>query len=612
MYTLKIASFVGVLLATRGTSATVVTDKPSVADGKTFDFVIVGAGLSGLTVANKLSGRNFSTLVIEAGPDGSWNDAVKYADDLPYPPVFCNRNYPQYDENGKKMAQTIAAGGCIGGSTSINGMVWYRPTKTEIDRLEALGNPGWNWATLQPYMEAIERNIPPNEEQIRQGAAYDPDVHGHHGLVNTSFPIPMRIPQAVHLYKKALQVAFPGLSIGNDLSNRTSVISASTSWTIWPELSTGKTRRCSAADALLWEPSQHRTSLTVLANHTVTSIIFDHGTTARGVSFADALSRNSDRKIYKVRAKKGVILAAGTLGTAPVLERSGIGKSDILLAAGVQQLVNLPGVGANLNDQPGSAVSALVSERYQNDKSIIDGRNIFGPEISLVNIDQIWKSSSSAISASLTEPSSLRSRAHSLVNAGAAVTIEGAEMILNTTIELIVNNRLPIAEVVAESYPTSLNAPFWPLMPLSRGHIHIQSADPFENARITPRFLTDTFDQEVGVAVARRIRDVFTNEAFDGIVENAYQYPPLGVNASDSQYLDWYRQSAIGSSHWIGATAMLPRALGGVVDPRLRVYGTNNLHIVDAGILPFQLTSHTMSTLYAVAQRAAQIILEDC
>ncbi|KAM3461952.1 hypothetical protein NHJ6243_004564 [Beauveria neobassiana] len=335
----RIIAFVGTLLAATFTIATVVTDQSAIANGQTFDFVIVGAGLAGLTVANKLSAQNYSTLVIEAGPDGSWNNAVKYAGSISYPPTFCNRNYLQYDEKGHKLPKSIHAGGCIGGSTSINGMLWYRPTRAEIDRLETLGNPGWNWDTLEPLMEAIERNIPPNEEQILQ---------------------------------------------------------------------------------------------------------------------------------------------------------------------------------------------------------------------------------------------------------------------------------VPVAEVVAESKPTALDAPFWPLMPLSRGHIHIASSDPFQNAIITPRFLTDTFDQAVGVAVARRIRNLFSNKAFHGVVENAYQYPPLGLNATDSEYLDWFKDTAAGASHWLGSTAMLPRALGGVVDSRLRVYGTSKLHVVDAGILPFQLTSHTMSTLYAVAQRAAQIIVEDC
>ncbi|EGX94423.1 glucose oxidase [Cordyceps militaris CM01] len=317
MRTALITALPGILLAANTVSATVVTDQPAIANGNFFDYVIVGAGLSGLVVANKLSAQNHSTLVIEAGPDGSWNNLVRYADDLTYPPVFCNWNYPRYDDNGHRMSQTISAGRCIGGSTS-------------------------------------------------------------------------------------------------------------------------------------------------------------------------------------------------------------------------------------------------------------NGRHIFGPEISLVNIDQIWQTGASSMVAALAEPSSLESRAQALVSSGAAVNIEGAKMILNTTIELILENRLPIAEVVAESYATSLNTPFWPLMPLSRGHIHIASSDPFQTAIITPRFLTDTFDQQVGVATARRLRNLFSNKAFEDIVENAYQYPPLGPNATDAEYLGWLQETVLGASHWIGATAMLPRALGGVVDARLR------------------------------------------
>ncbi|KAG5974216.1 hypothetical protein E4U55_008280, partial [Claviceps digitariae] len=164
--------------------ATLITDDAAVVANKTFDFVIVGAGLSGIT----LSGRGHSVLIIEAGPDGSWNPAVFNAEGRPYPATYCNWNYPIYDNDGNKLQSTIDSGACIGGSTSINGMVWYRPTKAEMDRLEHLGNPGWNWKTLEPYMEAIERNIPPTEFQIAQGAGYDPAVHGYHGFVNTSFP----------------------------------------------------------------------------------------------------------------------------------------------------------------------------------------------------------------------------------------------------------------------------------------------------------------------------------------------------------------------------------------------------------------------------------------
>lgn len=158
----------------------------------------------------------------------------------------------------------------------------------------------------------------------------------------------MRIPKAVQIYKEGLPLAFSGLKIGNDLSNRTSVVSASTSWTLWYDPVRGKNIRSSAADALLWAPSQQRQSLTVLANHTVTKVTFDKHLKATGVTFASSHTKGKGA-IYSVRARKSVILAAGTLASAPILERSGVGKHSVLSAAKVKQLVDLPGVGANLN-----------------------------------------------------------------------------------------------------------------------------------------------------------------------------------------------------------------------------------------------------------------------
>lgn len=107
-------------------------------------------------------------------------------------------------------------------------------------------------------------------------------------------------------------------------------------------------------------------------------------------------------------------------------------------------------------------------------------------------------------------------------------------------------------------------------MPLSRGHIHIASADPFEFPIIMPRFLTDIFDQQVAISVARTSRELWKGKPFAGFVDDAYYDPKIGPNGTDSEYLEWCKQTAGGSSHWIGATAMLPRQLGGVVDSRLR------------------------------------------
>ncbi|KAI5120562.1 hypothetical protein M0805_002512 [Coniferiporia weirii] len=586
--------------------STITTDR-TVAVEKTFDYVIVGGGLSGLTVGNKLSGQGYSVIVIEAGPDARNVSTVYDAEQRGNLDGYCNWSYPAYDESGNPLSWTIDSGACIGGSTSINGMVWYRPTKAEIDKLELLGNPGWNWDSLEPYMEAIEHNTPPNAAQIADGANYDSAVHGYNGAVNTSFPTPMRIPEGQKLYKEALPYAFQGLTIGNDLSNRTSIVSASTSWTIWYDEETKTNRRSSAAFALLYAEDQQRDELTVLAEHKVAKVLFHSNLTAYGVQFGN---QTEGETLYNVYASKEVILAAGSLATAPILERSGIGAAAVLKSAGVTQLVDLPGVGLNLNDQPGTSTSATVTNAYLNNTSLIDNVNLFAPDISLVNIDEIFDESSNVVALELV--AGLFSRAMNLVSAGAAATFEGALAILGVATDLIVNERLPVAEFVGESYPGVLSAIFWPLTPLSRGHVHINSSDPFEDPVIVPRLLTDAFDMQVAVAVARASRTVFSSPPFNGVVADAYAAPSnIAANATDAEYETYLTASSYGASHWIGSTAMMPRILGGVVSPYLNVYGTQNLRVVDAGIIPFATTAHTMSTVYSVAQKAADIILAD-
>ncbi|CAJ2509874.1 Uu.00g057740.m01.CDS01 [Anthostomella pinea] len=565
-YATLVCSVAAALLFLSPTCATIVTNDTSVATNQTFDYVIVGAGLAGITVGNKLSGAGNSVLIIEAGPDPRWNPAVYNAEERGNLDGYCNWQYPAYDDEGNTLDWTIDSGMCIGGGTSINGLMWYRPTEAELNKLETLGNPGWNWESLEPYMIAAERNHPPDDIQIAQGAGYDPSRHGYSGAINVSFPTPMRIPTVQSRFKAALPRIFPGLTIGNDLSNRSPTVSASSSWTIWYDPASGKNRRSSAADGLLWAEDQWRERLTVLTNHRVDRVIFDKKLAATGVAF----SAGPERPPSVVHAIKEVILAAGALQSAPVLERSGIGSKAVLERAGIQQLVDLPGVGANLNDQPGTGTSALVREAYWNNTGIIDDRILFAPEISLVGLDEVWGADATSYTSALTSIEGLESRAQALVSVGAAANIEGAKHILNTTIDLIVNSDQPVAEFIGESYPTILFAAFWPSMPLSRGHVHINDSYPFSTPVITPRLLTDSFDQEIAVAIARRSRALFASDVFEYVVENAYYDPPIGPNGTDAEYLEWYKSTAYGASHWIGSTAMMPRDLGGVVDSNLK------------------------------------------
>ncbi|THH04060.1 hypothetical protein EW145_g5799 [Phellinidium pouzarii] len=609
----KIENICASLVLAGAAAVTTITSDRAVAVNKSFDYVIVGGGLSGLTVGNKLSGEGYSVIIIEAGPDAQNVSTVYLAEERGNLDGYCNWQYPAYDERGNLLSWSIDSGACIGGGTSskyimiVNGMVWYRPTKAEIDKLETLGNPGWNWDALEPYMEAIERNIPPDATQIADGAGFDPAVHGYNGAVNTSFPTPMRIPEGQKLYKEALPLVFNGLTAGDDLSNRTSIVSASTSWTIWYDEEIKQNRRSSAAFALLYAADQQRDSLTVLAEHKVAKVLLRKDLSAYGVQFGNA---SEGTTLYSVYAQKEVILAAGSLATAPILERSGIGSGRILRNAGIKQVVELPGVGVNLNDQPGTTTSASVSQSFVNDTSLIDNINLFAPIISLVNIDEIFDLNATAVAQELV--ACLNVRAKALVSAGAAATYKGALAILGAAIDLIVTSRLPVAEFVGESYPGVLSAIFWPLLPLSRGHVHVNTSDPFVDPIIVPCLLTDAFDIRVATKVARASRTLFLSAPFHGIVSNAYEDPSnIVANSTDAEYEVWLKETSFGASHWIGSTAMMPRALGGVVSPRLNVYGTKNLRVVDAGIIPYATTAHTMSTVYSVAQKAADIIIAD-
>ena len=132
---------------------------------------------------------------------------------------------------------------------------------------------------------------------------------------------------------------------------------------------------------------------------------------------------------------------------------------------------------------------------------------------------------------------------------------------------------VPVGEFIGESYadPSVLTAAFWPLTPLSRGHVHINSSDPFDDPIITPRFLSDTFDQDIAVALSKSSRTLFQTAPISGVVSNAFYSPDtVGPNATDAEWLAWYESSSFGASHWLGSTAMMPEELGGVVNSNLQ------------------------------------------
>jgi choline dehydrogenase-like flavoprotein len=600
--------FAAILQPLAGATQTTITSDPSVASNHQFDYIIAGGGLSGLVVANKLSGKGHRVLVVEAGPDAKDEINILNAALINnLAPGICNWNYTASFDNGTAIPTKVSSGRCLGGSTSINGKVWFHPAPEELNVLESLGSPGWNFANLFPLMLATETFIPPTATQIAQGAAFVASDHGTSGPVNVSFPTPMRIPAAQALYKAAMPIAFPGLVASKDLSARTvgGSVMASTVWTLWFDAVAGFNKRSSAAFAFLYPPSQQRATLTVLTGHKVTKVVFNSNIKATGIQFTNSASGGTT---HHASVKKEVLLATGTLQTPALLERSGIGGHGILKKFNIKQLVDLPGVGANLVDQPGTAVSALLNAANASNPLLDDNVNIFGPVISLVNLKQLFGNRSEIEKHKLIHD--IPKRAAAAVAAGTAATLDGALKLFTTLTALIVEAKMPVGEVIGEAFPFVMSSIFWPSLPFSRGHVHIGSADPLADPVITPRFFTDQFDLDVGVQLAKKSRVMFQSTPFSSVIANAF-IDAVPANGTDADWENFLRATSFGASHWVGTSALLPRKDGGVVSPSLKVYGTSGLRVVDASILPLEISSHLMPAIYGIAQRAAQLILAD-
>ncbi|KAH8919343.1 GMC oxidoreductase, partial [Atractiella rhizophila] len=475
--------------------------------------------------------------------------------------------------------------------------------------LTELGNPGWNAKELTPYLEAVENfNVPSKAEQLL-GATFDASSHGKGGPINVSFSTPLRIPSLVARYKTAFSKVFSGIPVLKDLSSRTGAVVANTVWDIKFNAKTGVNQRSSAAQGFLYNQNNIKAGkLTVLTNTRVAKVITDAKNKATGME----IRSEKGGKGIELRGTKEIILAAGSLQTPAILERSGFGPSDVLKKLGITQKLELSGVGKNLVDQPGTLLGASLATQFVNQSGFVDAGLIFAPIISLTSIDQLF-GSSAAKTLKKELIASIPKKAQAAVKAGALPNVAGATALYNALSKLITTEKQPIAEFIGESaLPNSLQQIFWPSMPFSRGTCHAVSTDPFDDPAITPRFLTDEFDQKVVVQIMKQALKVYQSSAMSTLIDSFFVEGlgvPLNQFNNDTALLDYVQGSAFGASHWLGSSAMLPKEMGGVVGPDLKPYGTNRLRIVDASILPLEITSHTMPMVYATSLKAADIIL---
>ncbi|KAG6873051.1 hypothetical protein C0995_003531 [Termitomyces sp. Mi166 len=598
-----------------------ITTSPNAVSNKTFDYIVVGGGLTGTTVAARLADDpGVSVLVIEAGADDR-NDTR----------VYDINNYGQFFGTELDWAwptvegRVISGGKTFGGGSSINGAAYTRGSKEQYDAWFTLLEPseaniGWNWADIWSYMKKSETFTPPNDVQISKGARFIPSYHGYSGPVGVTFPEPSAMyggPQQPYFISTIHNLT--GLKRSKDLNGGRPNCVSITPITVNPH---DQGHRASAPEAYYTPVENARPNWVILTKHQVTKINFS-GTslpiTASGVEFAPSTGGSTR---YTAFARKEVIVAAGAIQTPALLQLSGIGDSTILSPLGIQTRIDLKTVGRNLQEQTMSIFGATGNGFNA------DGR---GPPdvIAFPNLSQVFGDQMNTTAQKIL--ANIPSWASSQAEAG--LSEEALKTIFEVQASLIVNKHVPVSEIFFNTnWPTyailpspcvgtvlttqlarrALGIIMWTLLPFARGTVAIKSTDPFVYPIIKVNYFAADVDMDIQVATARLSRKILSTPPLSNLTTSE-QIPGNAVpdnvqRGTDAAWRAWIWSNFVTVAHPVGTAAMMRRSLGGVVDAHLKVYDTTNVRVVDASVMPMQVSAHLSATLYGVAEKAADLI----
>ncbi|KAK7060174.1 hypothetical protein VNI00_000938 [Paramarasmius palmivorus] len=580
-----------------------VTTDPSVADGETFDFIIVGGGLTGTTVAARLAETyDYSILLVEAGADDREDSRVY--DIYNYGQTFGTpMDWQWQTERGR-----MVSGKTLGGSSSINGGHYTRGSAAQYDAWSTLlesseANVGWNWDGMFNYMKKSEGFSGPNEQQSEKGAQSNDAYHGFDGPVQVTFPDEMYGGPQQKAFIETI-TTLTGITHCPDLNGGNGSCVSMTPLTMnWQ----ASDRRSSAPEAYLSPVESIRTTWVTLTQHQVTKINWANPGSiplrASGIEFAPASGGNTR---YTAFASREVILAAGSIMTPQLLQLSGVGDSSILNPLGINTLIDLKTVGKNLQEQTMSALGA--------------SGNGFDPKgrgpsdcIAYPNIQELFGNNTQSSIDKINN--NLANWASSQAESG--LSSSALRQIFRVQADLIINKNASVAEFFFNTgWPDVVGLNVWQLLPFSRGTLKITSTDPFQKPQIHVNFFSVDWDMDVQIAASRLSRRIFTSAPLrqvtssisgretvpGGTVPNGTDY------GSDSDWRNWIEDNFTPVAHPISTAAMMKRSLGGVVDARLKVYDTANLRVVDASIMPLQVSAHLQAPLYGVAEKAADLI----
>ncbi|KAK4035011.1 hypothetical protein C8A01DRAFT_38523 [Parachaetomium inaequale] len=587
-----------------------------------FDFVIVGGGTAGLVLAARLSeDTDAQVLVVEAGDDLSADPRVNV------PAMWPTLQGTESDWQLKSVPQNtlgnrelvIPQGRLLGGSSALNAMNFVVGAKEDLDAWAKLGNPGWDWESFSKHLKKTYT--------MTDGSKTD-----NNGAIQTN------IPEEETKWPKVWRDTLAGLGYPADNDPLSGDIQGAV---MYPDAIHPETKTRSYAGNAYLAPARDRPNLTVWTGVTVEKILFDK--TAED-AVATGVQYTKDGQSSTVAARKEVILSAGVFHSPKILELSGIGDAKLLQSLGIDVVVDNPFVGENLQHHPMSVLSFETAD---------DGEPGFD------TIDALARQDPAAIAAATEAYTTSQRGPFSRTNCntmahlpfpGPATDAESLLSTLTTTSDSNTKQTPAYTTAATALAHTALTSPatasgyyvFAPCRanpgpsgrnvampsteqyitvallltrPLSRGSVHLTSADPTSTPAIDPRYLTHPLDIEV---LARHVQFVDSTlvkaeplaSRLKGEAEGGKRTPegwPAGLLSRDlGETKRFLRETAGASTLYTSTCSMMPREMGGVVDSALRVYGTRNVRVVDASVMPFITRGDTMATVYGIAEKAAE------
>lgn len=518
-----------------------------------FDFIVVGAGSAGSVMANRLSANGrYTVLVLEQGqkdkspllvmPKGF--GAVLAGD------TYVSR-YSVIREDSSTNKEVWLRGKTLGGSSSVNGMIWLRPQPVQLKALSAAGGEHWNWEHMQPYFDELD------------GKGTDNGI----------------IPVTRHHNQYSITRAFIDASVTAGLPHLTQATELGKEGSGYLHFNIDtKGKRYSASKAFL-TPLKKRDTVRIETDIQVNKLLFEDQQAT-----AVLCLRNGEHITYT--AKREIILCAGTLESPQILQRSGIGPAALLQSLNIPVVYANPNVGGNLREHLLLGLGFTVRAKGDSENQQYAGLSL------LRNL----------IRYAITRGGPMaQSPCH------AAAFVRSTAQLEIPDIQILFS---PFSrENNGFSSTPGISITGYPIYPQSTGRIAISSATPGAMPLIEPNYLSHAQDRQNSIAAVRYIRNIATQPT---LACKLLEEMPQTLSAqTDEEILELYRNSGQPGYHATGTCAMGHDASHSVIDGRTKVHGVNRVRVVDCSIFPQMLCSVTNASIMAIAMRAADIILED-